>query len=103
VGVYGLWGKTDLQWERKLGMYQCYPVLSAGLTYGYSFPLTKHWNMELSVSAGYARIPYQHYTPSEDWQILWRDRTKQGVFHYFGPTQVKVSLVRPIVIKYRVK
>ena len=103
VGVYGLWGKTDLQWERKLGMYQCYPVVSAGLTYGYSFPLTKHWNMELSVSAGYARIPYQHYTPSEDWQILWRDRTKQGVFHYFGPTQVKVSLVRPIVIKYRVK
>ncbi len=103
VGVYGLWGKTDLQWERKIGMYQCYPVISAGLTYGYSFPLTRHWNMELSVSAGYARIPYQHYTPSEDWQILWRDRTKQGVLHYFGPTQVKVSLVRPIVIRYRVK
>ena len=103
VGVYGLWGKTDIQWERKLGMYQCYPVWSAGLTYGYSFALTKHWNMELSVSAGYARIPYQHYTPSEDWQILWRDRSKEGVLHYFGPTQVKVSLVRPIVIRYRVK
>ena len=103
VGVYGLWGKTDIQWQRKIGMYQCYPVVSAGLTYGYSFPLTRHWNMELSVSAGYARIPYQHYTPSEDWQLLWRDREKQGVLHYFGPTQVKVSLVRPIVIKYREK
>ena len=103
VGVYGLWGKTDIQWERKLGMYQCYPVLSAGLTYGYSFPITKHWNMELSISAGYARIPYQHYTPSDDWQILWKDNSKQGILHYFGPTQVKVSLVRPIVIKYRTK
>ena len=78
-------------------------VLSAGLTYGYSFPLTRHWNMELSVSAGYARIPYQHYIPSEDWQILWRDRDRQGILHYFGPTQLKVSLVRPLQIRYRVK
>ena len=103
LGLYGFYGKTDLQWERQVGMYQCHPVLSAGLTYGYSFPLTRHWNMELSVSAGYARIPYQHYIPSEDWQILWRDRENQGILHYFGPTQVKVSLVRPILIRYRVK
>lgn len=101
VGVYGMFCKTDIQWQDKIGMYQCYPVLSAGLTYGYSFPLTKHWNMELALSAGYARIPYQHYIPSDDWQILWRDRDNQGVLHYFGPTEVKVSLVRPIVIEYR--
>lgn len=103
LGVYGLWGKADLQWERKVGLYQCNPILSAGLTYGYSFPLTKHWNMELQLSAGYARIPYQHYIPSEDWQILWKDREKQGVLHYVGPTQLKVSLVRPILIRRRVK
>lgn len=103
LGVYGFYCKTDLQWERAVGMYQCNPVLSAGLTYGYSFPLTRHWNMELSVSAGYARIPYQHYIPSEDWQILWRDRDRQGILHYFGPTQLKVSLVRPLQIRYRVK
>ena len=52
---------------------------------------------------GYARIPYQHYIPSEDWQILWRGREDQGVLHYFGPTQLKVSLIRPILVKYRVK
>ena len=41
--------------------------------------------------------------PSEDWQILWRDRDRQGILHYFGPTQLKVSLVRPLQIRYRVK
>lgn len=103
VGVYALYCKTDLQWERLFGMYQCHPVWSAGLSYGYSFPVSKHWNMELSATAGYARIPYRHYIPSDDWLFLWKDRENQGVLHYFGPTQVKVSLVRPIVIKYRDK
>ena len=103
MGVYALYCKTDIQWERKVGMYQCNPIFSAGLSYGYAFPLTKHWNMELSATVGYARIPYQHYIPSEDWQILWRDREDQGVLHYFGPTQLKVSLIRPILVKYRVK
>ena len=103
LGLYGFWGKSDIQWERTFGMYQCAPVISAGLSYGYSFPLTRHWNMELSLSVGYARIPYQHYIPADDWQVLWRDKENQGVLHYFGPTQVKVSLVRPIVIKYRVR
>ena len=101
VGVYGFWGKTDIQVLRDLGMYQCANVLSAGLTYGYSFPVSHHWNMELSISAGYARIPYQHYIPSDDWQHLWRDPENTGVMHYFGPTNVAVSLVRPIVIKYK--
>ena len=103
IGLYGFWGKTDIQVLRRIGMYQCDNVLSAGLTYGYSFPLTRHWNMELSISAGYARIPYQHYIPSDDWQQLWRDPYNTGILHYFGPTNVAVSLVRPIVIKYGVK
>ena len=59
--------------------------------------------MEFSISAGYAQIPYQHYIPSEDWQFLWRDPENTGVLHYFGPTNVAVSFVRPIVIRYRKK
>ena len=100
LGVYGFWGKTDLQWDR-IGCYQCDNIWSAGLTYGYVFPISRHLNLELSASFGYASIPYQRYIPSDDWQILWRDRDNQGVLHYFGPTEVKVSLVRPIVIEYR--
>ena len=93
----------DLQWNRAVGMYQCAPAWSAGVTYGYAMPISRHLNLEFSLSVGYARIPYQHYIPSEDWQHLWRDRDNTGVLHYFGPTQLQVSLVWPILIKYRVK
>lgn len=102
LGVYGLWGKTDLQWDR-IGCYQCFPVVSAGLTYGYVFPVSRHLNLELSASIGYARIPYQHYIPSDDWQILWRDRDDVGITHYFGPTKLQVSLVWPIRFQTRVR
>ena len=101
VGVYGLWGKADLQWQDKFGMYQCSPILSAGLTYGYSTPITKRLNLELSISAGYARIPYQHYIPSEDWQILWRDRDDAGITHYVGPTKIAATLSNPILVNSR--
>lgn len=98
LGIYGLFCKTDFQWDMA-GRYQCYPVYSAGLTYGYVFPVSRHLNLELSASIGYARIPYQHYIPSEDWQTLWRDTEDAGVTHYFGPTKLQVSLVWPIRIQ----
>lgn len=99
-GLYGFWGKTDLQWD-KFGCYQCDNVISAGLTYGFVFPVSRHLNMELSLSVGYARIPYQHYLPSEDWQTLWRDYDDNGLLHYIGPTKLQVSLVWPIQITTR--
>lgn len=102
LGAYGFWGKADLQWDR-IGCYQCYPVWSAGLTYGFVFPVSKHLNLELSASFGYARIPYQHYSPSDDWQILWRDHDDAGTTHYFGPTKLQVTLAWPIRVKYRVR
>ena len=102
LGAYGFWGKADLQWDR-IGCYQCYPVWSAGLTYGFVFPVSKHLNLELSASFGYARIPYQPYIPSGDWQILWRDHDDAGTTHYFGPTKLQVTLAWPIRVKYRVR
>lgn len=102
LGAYGLWGKTDLQWDR-IGNYQCDGLWSVGLTYGFAFPISKHLNMELSLSAGYARIPYQHYIPSDDWQTLWRDTEGRGTTYYFGPTKLQVSLVWPLQITTRAK
>lgn len=96
LNVWG--GKSDIQWKRAFGCYQ-FDFISAGLTYGYSLPISKWLNMEFSISAGYARIPYQHYIPTEDWQILLRDKNDAGVLHYFGPTKVEVSLVIPIRVK----
>ncbi len=95
LGVYGMGGKFDFQFNRKF----CYQgeFFSAGLTYGYSMPIAKRVNLEFSISAGYARIPYRHYIPTDDWQLLVRDNNKTGVWHYFGPTKVEIALSIPLL------
>lgn len=95
LGLYGMGGKFDFQFNRNL----CYQgeFFSAGLTYGYSMPIAKRLNLEFSISAGYARIPYRHYIPTEDWSLLIRDHDKTGVWHYFGPTKFEISLSVPLL------
>lgn len=94
LGAYIMSGTSDLQYRR----YLCYQsqFVSAGLSYGYSMKLSNTFNLEFSISAGYARIPYQHYIPSSDYSTLFRDNEKCGELEYFGPTRVGVSLVLPI-------
>lgn len=101
LGVYGMGGKFDLQ-ARRTGCYQG-EFFSVGLTYGYSMPICKRLNLEFSISAGYARIPYRHYIPTDDWQILIRDRNKAGTWNYFGPTKIEIALVCPILARYAKK
>ena len=102
IGVHGWGGYSDIQAGRDFGCYQ-FDFWSAGLTYGYSMPVGKWLNLEFSISAGYARIPYQHYVPTDDWQILIRDRNDAGTLHYFGPTKAEISLVIPIRVKTKSK
>ena len=96
-GLYSESGRYDLQRRRDV----CYQgeFWSAGLTYGYSMPIGRRMNLELSLSAGYASIPYRGYTPSEDYETLWRDYDKIGTWGYFGLTKAQVSLVIPITAK----
>ncbi len=101
LGLYGFGGKLDLQAKRK-GCYQA-EFLSFGLTYGYSMPICKRLNLEFSISVGYANIPYRHYIPSDDYDLLIRDRNKQGRTHYVGPTKVEVALVLPILATFKAK
>ncbi len=100
-GVYAESGKWDFQWDRKF----CHQGehWSAGLSYGYAMPLGRYFNLEFSLSFGYASIPYRKYTPNSDYEILWRDLEKHGTWHYFGPTKAQVSLVLPITVKYKKK
>ena len=100
LGVYGWTGISDIQIDNRLGCYQ-FEFCSAGLTYGYSMPIGKYLNMEFSISAGYAQIPYRHYIPTDDWSILIRDDNNAGTLHYFGPTQAEISLVIPIRAKIK--
>ena len=99
VGVYAESGKWDFERKRDI----CYQGehWSAGLSYGYAMPIGKRLNLELSLSVGYASIAYRGYTPSEDYEILWRDPEKEGRWHYVGPTKAQVSLVLPFVVKYK--
>lgn len=99
VGVYGESGKWDFERQRDI----CYQgeYWSAGLSYGYSMPITKHLNLEFSISGGYASIAYRGYTPSHDYSILWRDYSKIGRWHYWGITKLQISLVVPIVVKLK--
>lgn len=101
VGVYAESGKWDFEWGRDI----CHQGehWSVGLSYGYSMPLGRRLNMEFSLSLGYASIAYRGYTPSENYEILWRDPAKQGRWHYFGPTKVQVSLVYPILLTTKKK
>lgn len=94
IGAHVWSGDGDIQWDR-FGCYQ-FTFWSAGLTYGFAIPVSKHFHMEFSISGGYAQIPYQHYIPTEDWQILIKDRNNAGTLHYWGPTKAEVSFVIPI-------
>lgn len=99
LGAYAESGKYDFEHQRKI----CYQgeFWSTGLTYGYAMPVgkKKKVNLEFSLSAGYASIPYRGYTPSEDYEILWRDPNKVGRLQYIGPTKAQISLVIPIKAK----
>lgn len=101
VGAYAFSGKYDLQNDRRLG-YQG-RGWSTGLSYGYSTPIGNRelFNLEMSMSLGLAKIKYQHYYPSTNYDRLVRDPNKAGRMTYFGPTGLKVSLVKPVVIQMR--
>ena len=103
VGLYGYTGLYDFQNYFDF----CYQgdLWSVGATYGYSFPIgkKKKWNLEAAASVGYSNINYQHYYPSLNYDRLIRDVNKVGRIKYLGPTNVKVSFVRPINLKLKSK
>lgn len=96
LGAYCESGKYDFERKRDI----CYQgeFWSAGLSYGFSMPISKWLNLELSLSAGYASIAHRGYTPSPDYSVLWRDYSKIGRWHYLGLTKAQVSLVLPFRI-----
>lgn len=88
VGVYGAWGKYDLE-RNDVGDQG--DVLSAGLTLGRAWPLGRHWNLEASVSAGAIWGERRHYNAEFESTHLIYKYTKN--LFYAGPTKLKLSLV----------
>ena len=60
----------------------------AGLSFGYSLLLSKHWNLEATLGVGYLYLETEKYPCTNC-------GTKSGTEkkHYFGPTQAAVNLI----------
>lgn len=99
LGAYAMSSKFDFQYDYDI----CYQgeYWSAGLTYGYSLRLSRHLNMEFSLSVGWLSAAYRHYYPADDYSLLWRDKSKVGRIGYFGPTKLKISLMLPVRVPYK--
>lgn len=67
--------------------YEGYFV-GGGLTLGYQWILSKHWNLEASIGAGYAYINYDKYNCPDCGPKL-----KSDIYHYFGVTKAAISLI----------
>lgn len=92
-GVYAMSGKYDFQWDRELCTQG--EFWSLGITYGYSRKISKLFNLEFSASFGYLSSAYRRYYPSNDYDVLYRDK-REGRIGFWGPTKLKVSLVMPL-------
>jgi hypothetical protein len=87
-GAYGAWAKYDMEYD---AVGDQGDVFSVGLTYGHSWPLSAHWNLELSASAGIVSGERRHYNAEFDSTHLIYKYTKN--LFYAGPTKAKISLV----------
>lgn len=62
--------------------------LGGGLTVGYQWILSRHWNIEAEVGAGYNRVWYDQFPCAECGTKLSEGRT-----HYAGLTKAGISLM----------
>ena len=60
----------------------------AGISYGYQWIMSKHWNIEANIGVGYVRAKYEKFPCIE-----CGDKTEEGHKNYVGPTKAAVSLI----------
>lgn len=87
-GYYAAFGRYDFEWKHVGDQGE---LFSVGATYGYSWPISRHWNLELSASIGVFAGPQRHYHGEfDDTHLIWK---KNRTLFYAGPTKLKCSLV----------
>lgn len=59
-----------------------------GVTAGYQWPLTKHWNLETSLGVGYDYIQYDKFKCG-----ICGEKQKSSHDNYLGPTKAALSLI----------
>lgn len=95
-GIHGLFGSYNVgNINLPLGIfsgwkenrYEGYGT-GAGISYGYQWYLSPHWNLEAHLGLGYAYLNYKRYECHRCGDLL--EKTHK---HYLGPTKVGVSLI----------
>ncbi|MFR9651199.1 MAG: DUF3575 domain-containing protein [Rikenellaceae bacterium] len=64
-------------------------AIGGGLSYGYHIVLSDHWNVELSIGAGYTYYDYIQYRCP----LLCASVLKDGNYHYWGINTASISLI----------
>ena len=94
LGAYGMMGDYDIRFfpksEISIGELS-YGSWSTGLSYAYSFPIARSFNLEFGLAAGYVGGRYYKY----DYSMAYEHWRRQTVYNrsYIGPTRVGISLV----------
>lgn len=63
--------------------------VGVGIAYGYSWLLSKHWNLEAEIGIGYVYSRYDRFECADCGRKVESDRSH----HYFGPTKAAINLV----------
>ena len=63
--------------------------VGAGVAYGYSWVLSKHWNLEAELGVGYTYSKSDKFECASCGEKLEDDKTH----HYVGPTKAALNLV----------
>lgn len=88
AGIYGQALAYDLQ-AGNIGQQTPGPNLGFGVEYGYSFPVTLGFNIDVEIGVGYLTGRYYEYVV-EDGHYTWRGTIQRA---WVGPTKASVSLV----------
>ena len=96
IGIYGqaitydfMFGKHGLLAGEPGGNIFDEANFSAGLEYGYSFPIAKRLNLDLTIGAGYMWGKFYEYKKIDD-RYVWQATKNRK---WIGPTKAEVSLV----------
>ena len=90
LGLYGMAGTYDVRFKGKVGHLSDMSY-SFGISYGYSFPISRSLNMEFGIGVGYFGGKYERYQWDNETETFpWISTERR---RYFGPTKAKASLV----------
>ncbi len=78
MGIFSSWNDQRFQgW-----------LTGLGVSYGYQWYLSPHWNVEFNLGLGYAYLKYKEYDCGPCGDYIGSSHT-----HYFGPTKAALSLI----------